>query len=326
MNHKRSKIILACLLFTFSWRSFCFAEQESVQIHGDSSYEKPHLFDCLTKTPGDLKKFGKTTFRKKNIAIISLVVVGTGLLMLMDQRLVDRSKQLGHHLGISQTNYQKTITSIPMGKSKFEIEGPFDSGSALYYIGDGWVEVLLAGGLVTYGLSKSDNRALQTASQIAEAVLAAGIVAQGFKHVTGRASPFTNKSSGDTWRFFPNQKRYAAHVSTYDAFPSGHLTASMATLTVLAENYPEHTWIRPVGYSLFGLLGFQMMNNGVHWASDYPLSLALGYSFGKIAAKGGRKKIGQESSLKIYPMVLPGGGGIQTMYRFGRNQERQRKT
>jgi len=31
-------------------------------------------------------------------------------------------------------------------------------------------------------------------------------------------------------------------------------------------------------------LGFGMVNNGVHWASDYPLGIGLGYVFGKGAA------------------------------------------
>jgi hypothetical protein len=53
---------------------------------------------------------------------------------------------------------------------------------------------------------------------------------------------------------------------------------------VIAENYPETTWIRPVGYVLSGLVGVGMVNRGIHWYSDYPLGLAIGYAFGMIAA------------------------------------------
>ncbi len=35
------------------------------------------------------------------------------------------------------------------------------------------------------------------------------------------------------------------------------------------------------------LIGFAMVNNGVHWISDYPLAIALGYTYGKIATSRG---------------------------------------
>jgi hypothetical protein len=46
---------------------------------------------------------------------------------------------------------------------------------------------------------------------------------------------------------------------------------------ILAENYPEYKWIRPIGYSFAGILMFEMMATKVHWAGDYPLALFLGY-------------------------------------------------
>ena len=51
----------------------------------------------------------------------------------------------------------------------------------------------------------------------------------------------------------------------------------MSTITILAKNYPEKKYILPVGYSLMGLVGFSMINNNVHWASDYPMAIGLGY-------------------------------------------------
>ena len=86
----------------------------------------------------------------------------------------------------------------------------------------------------------------------------------------------------------------------------------MSTVTVIANNYPEYTFVRPVGYSLMGVLGYQMLNNGVHWASDYPLAIALGYGFGKIAVRKGRKSSDQ-ASIRLYPILLPGGGGVSAI-------------
>ena len=74
-------------------------------------------------------------------------------------------------------------------------------------------------------------------------------------------------------------------------FPSGHLATAMATITILAGNYPDNKYIKPVGYSLMGLLGYAMLNNGVHWISDYPLAIAIGYTCGKIVSSRGHQVI-----------------------------------
>ena len=78
----------------------------------------------------------------------------------------------------------------------------------------------------------------------------------------------------------------------------------MSTFIVITENYPEYPIIKPIGYSLMTLLCLQMMNNGTHWASDYPLSIAMGYYLGKIAVNNGREYIKETSTLnyKIEPI------------------------
>jgi hypothetical protein len=58
----------------------------------------------------------------------------------------------------------------------------------------------------------------------------------------------------------------------------------------LANDYPEVKWIRPVGYALTGLTSWALMNNKVHWASDFPLGLAVGYLSGKIVTQRHKKE------------------------------------
>lgn len=247
----------------------------------------------------------------------------TTILFLGDQRIVDNAKQIGKQLGISRTNYQQTFATIkaPGAKKGLELEGPFDSGSALYFIGDGTIDLSLAAGFLGYGLIKSDNRSLQTSSQIVEALIAGGLALQVIKRSTGRGSPFTTQAHGGTWHMFPNQFEFNRRVASYDAFPSGHLYATMATLTVIADNYPEYTYIRPVGYTLMTALGFQMLNNGVHWASDYPLALAMGYAFGHMAVEKGRKK--KNASLEFHPVVFNSGAGILATFRFASGKKKE---
>ncbi len=71
---------------------------------------------------------------------------------------------------------------------------------------------------------------LQTASQIAQGMVACGITTQVLKHITGRETPSRATQDGGIWRFFPNQKDYHEKVPKYDAFPSGHLATAMMTL------------------------------------------------------------------------------------------------
>ena len=55
-----------------------------------------------------------------------------------------------------------------------------------------------------------------------------------------------------------------------------------------------------------------MVNIGIHWYSDYPLGLALGYTFGMIAAHPEGYDVanfGKDDShaLSVQPTLIPGG-------------------
>jgi hypothetical protein len=250
-------------------------------------FTRPKSFSFVTNFPRDYKTYFTTAFRKRNWFKIGLVAAGTGLLLAYDQPLVDGAQRLAKRWGIPSDTRQKAIAHV----GKFPVYVPASTGSLLYYIGDGTTHFLIAGSFMTYGFIAKDNRALQTASQLAEGMLTVGTLVQVLKHVTGHETPATATVPAGRWRPFPNQADYLRHVPKYDAYPSGHLATAMMCVTVISRNYPEHTYIRPLGYSLMTVLAFQMMNNGVHWASDYPLALALGYSFGKIIQSRGHSVI-----------------------------------
>ena len=278
----------------------------------DYGFTRPKSFSFVTNFPRDMGIYFNTAFRKRNWFKIGLVVASTGLLLATDQPLVDGAQHLAKHWGIPSDTRQKAIAHI----GKFPIFVPASTGSLLYYIGDGTTHFLIAGSFMTYGFIAKDNRALKTASQLAEGMLTVGTLAQVLKHITGHETPATATVPAGRWRPFPNQADYLKHVSKYDAYPSGHLATAMMCVTVISRNYPEHSYIRPLGYSLMTVLAFQMMNNGVHWASDYPLALALGYSFGKIIQSRGHTVIdgktgrivsaetGALKSLDVVPTIL----------------------
>jgi membrane-associated PAP2 superfamily phosphatase len=253
----------------------------------------------FTNIPNDWVRYSRLTFTTEKIpAMVGMTFVTSALVATDDEtwRLSDR-----WYKGSSAT---KRLSDL------FE------------YMGDGRPQFGLAGAFAAYGFLAKDGRALRTASQTVEAILACGTVIQVLKHVTGRESPFVSTRPGGRWDVFPNQIEYHKHVPKYDAFPSGHIATALATVTVVAENYPEWWWARPVGYAIVGLIGISMGNTGIHWYSDYPLGLALGYSFGMLAAHppemGG---IEGETSVRapkvsVLPLLTPSQAGVQVVVAF----------
>jgi hypothetical protein len=287
-------------------------------------YTRPKPFKFAKNVPSDIYLLGKTAFSKKNLPKLGAILAGSALLVLVDQPVSDAAKQFGRYINLDPARESKTLIEFNIGGFHVNaMEIPDNTNSAIYYLGEGWASMLVAGGLYSYGLAANDYRALQTTSQIAESIFALGLTTQFLKRITGRQSPFRamdqNGVPGGDWHPFPNPGKYQKSVSNYDAFPSGHLATAMATITILAGNYPDNKYIKPVGYSLMGLLGYAMLNNGVHWISDYPLAIAIGYTCGKIAVSRGHQmipKIGHDkgASSALMPAYL-GAGNVGLSYR-----------
>jgi hypothetical protein len=288
-------------------------------------YCRPKPFQFARNVPSDIYQMGKTAFSKKGLPKLGLILAGSALLVVVDQPVTDAVQQFGRYIHLDGARKSKTVLEFNLGSFHVNaMELPDNLNSTFYYIGEGWGSLLIAGGLYGYGLVAGDYRALQTTSQIAESIFALGLTTQFLKRITGRQSPFramedANPVPGGDWHPFPNPGKYQKAVSNFDAFPSGHIATAMATLTVLVSNYPDNKYIKPVGYSLLGVLGFAMINNGVHWISDYPLGIAIGYTCGKIVAKRGHVIIPKLSDKKgatstLLPTYL-GYGSIGLSYR-----------
>ena len=302
------------------------------QIYNQYKYKKPESFSYIKMFPHNLKEYSKIIFNKDYLKEFIQLTLLTGVLIYYDVDLIKKTRKLNQdlNLNISYTDEMQVVAE-PLGQP---IRVPSDLGSALYFIGDGWTHLSISMSFYLTGKIKNNNRALQTSNQILQGMASTVFLTQILKHITGRTNPDTSIdwenpgnsvkrwSEGDTnvkdhWDFFPNQIDYHNHVSSYDAFPSGHIAVSMSTLTVIAENYPEYRIIKPIGYTLMTLLGLQMMNNGVHWASDYPLSIAMGYYLGKIAVDNGRKSINSNTqTYKINPYVNSNTFGLNFTYYF----------
>ena len=256
-------------------------------------------YTMFERIPGDWVSGWNLTVRKDNIPTMLAITGLTAFAIATDHPVWDNSK--------------KFYTSSQTSK---------DVSDFFVSLGDGKPQFGLSAALALYGFIEKDNHALLTASQITESVLACGTVIQVLKHITGRESPFVSTRRNGKWQFFPNQIQYHKHVPRYDAYPSGHIATTLATLTVVLENYPEtKPWLRPIGYAIVGSVGVGLSNKGIHWWSDFPLGLYLGYQFGMIASHpeglpGDSKKDGSSQNLSIGPSFTPTGSGISMVYQF----------
>jgi len=277
--------------------SFGFS-QDSSQSDLSAPAERITWYTFIQNIPRDWSQWAQSYFRSDKIGDWAVVAGLTTALFVTDDNTYTPSKHL----------FQSSDRARDW--SNFAAE-----------IGDGTTQFGVAGALAAYGLVFGDQRALRTGSQIVEVVLGSGAVVQVLKHVTGRESPFTRSSPTGIWKFFPDQIQYHKHVPAYDAFPSGHICTSMATVVVVAENYPEEKWIRPVGYLFCAFIGVGMANNGIHWYSDYPLGIFLGYSFGMIASHQEMFKVYSEGkerpvNISVSPTINQHGAGLSLNATF----------
>ncbi|MEO5967434.1 MAG: phosphatase PAP2 family protein [Ferruginibacter sp.] len=253
------------------------------------SYPKPKLFDFITHLPKDAGGIVTTAFKKEAIKPWLIVAGSTAIFLLADEAVMDGVHNFSKAINLSPEEEYNNLISIRIGKEDVRIlKAPKNINTALYQLGQGFPSLLLGAGLLTYGKINNDYRAMSTASQLAESFILMGVGTQIIKRISGRETPGHATVRGGKWRPFPSFSNYQNNTPIYDAFPSGHLATLMSTVTVLTENYPEKRWIKPTGYVITGLVGYAMINTDVHWISDYPLAIALGYLCAKQVAKSNR--------------------------------------
>jgi hypothetical protein len=283
-NMANYKLIIFVLFFIFSGAYSQNLEEniQSFQISETTIYEykKPKLFEVIKYLPKDIIEFGQFTVQKENILWTGLAVGSTAAIIPFDQMLLDNAIEIGEPLGLNTDARYKRLFGV------LELI-PRDLNAGIYFLGNGLTTLIIGGGFYTAGKINNDYRALNTANELVEVLISVGVTTQTLKRITGRQSPtaaIDDGNPGGHWTPFPSFKSYQTNTPNYDAMPSGHIATFMATITVIATNYPEVKWIKPVGYSLMGILAFEMVSSRVHWVSDYPIGLLIGYAIGKNAA------------------------------------------
>lgn len=254
--------------------------------YGAYEYRRPVRLRALREIPATVGGTLALGVQPRALPEWGAAAVSTVALYAADAYLLDKTRMLARHVGLPPNH-----PSINLRFAGMKLPIPSTLGSALYFLGDGTTDLLVAGGFLIHGIRKDDNRARTTASEITSGLVSLGVYTQILKRSFGRQTPNEATEPRGRWRPFPDLGHYNANVPAYDAMPSGHMAAAMSTVEIIALNYPEKKFVRPLGYSLMTVLGFAMVNNGVHWASDYPLALMIGGGVARVTVARGRSQL-----------------------------------
>ncbi|HEX3074232.1 MAG TPA: phosphatase PAP2 family protein [Ignavibacteriales bacterium] len=169
--------------------------------------------------------------------------------------------------------------------------------------GDVYKVGLFTGGLYLTGLISGSDEIRTTARLAAESALLSGLITTSLKYIIGRARPVTNEGN-DSFHWFEIEDRY-------ESLPSGHSTATMAVITVIAGRI-DRWW----AYGLYAIPAVTMMSRiyrDGHWFSDVFAGAAIGTLSG-IAVLNAEESGNKPANTGL--LILPDGYGILLSYRF----------
>jgi len=292
MNIKK---ILQSYIFVLVIPSMLFAQEQE---------EKIDYMKVVTEIPATSWDGLKMSFSKESLPWWGGILASTAVLYHNDEVILRDFQRVGRDIGLG--NEDKTKAALSSGQIDI-IRLPTDVGSFMYFLGDGWMHFGIAGGFLYNGYYNSDNRAYNTGLRLIHGMSVSTIFNQMLKRSFGRESPYVRTEDKGRWRPFPSIPAYQEKTSQYDAMPSGHIMTATLVFTIIRDTYPEYdSYLLPTEITWLTLLGYQMVNNGVHWISDYPLGIGMGYVFAKASMNMGKSKKAEiEDPNKTTWMLLP---------------------
>lgn len=265
--------MMALFIFAYLLSSISYAVEEKCL----------EILDTFRFIPQTSMATLKTSFSKESIGGWSAILASSAVLYYYDEKLYDDARDKGRKWKLGNDDDTGPLLRV----SGYELmRFPTNFSSSLYFLGDGWTHFMIAGSVWSYGKATDQTYEVNTGVILMHGILVGGIFSQALKRSFGRESPNVKTHERGLWRFFPNFNDYNRKTASYDAMPSGHVMTSVLTFTILAQRYPEHQkMIYGIGGVWVSALSFEMMNNGVHWASDFPLAIGMGWVIGRAATQ-----------------------------------------
>ncbi len=146
-----------------------------------------------------------------------------------------------------------------------------------------------------YAMAMGDSKLQRTGLAMGDAVVSALILAQSFKHLTGRARPVEGGNPAEWWHW--TSERFGKNT----AFPSLHATTYSAAATVIGLMY-DAEW---PAYAVCLAMFVGDMNSHHHWVSDMVMGAWLGRVIGEHWVGEYQQKTLSSEHWQISPYVSP---------------------
>jgi membrane-associated phospholipid phosphatase len=164
-----------------------------------------------------------------------------------------------------------------------------------------------AAAFLCVGLIGKDNKAVETGTLAASAMLQGGILVAFLKGMFGRRRPYSFNAV-DRWSgpvgFF---KRFGSgQYGLYDSFPGGHSVTAFSLATVVAMQYRKSVWVPVLAYTTAMGAALSRVTEGRHWLSDCLVGGILGHVIGRLVVLNHRSR----------HHILPGAGGDKGSVSF----------
>ena len=148
-------------------------------------------------------------------------------------------------------------------------------------LGEGWVQATAALGTYAVGRLTKERKVTHIGSDLIRAQLLNGIITRSLKFTVQRERPDGGGHS----------------------FPSGHSSATMTTVSVLASHFGWKVGVP--AYAIAGFIGWARFRDNSHWVSDVVFGSAIGIAVGRTVVSGHAPK-----SWQVVPTATKGGGAI----------------
>jgi membrane-associated phospholipid phosphatase len=174
-------------------------------------------------------------------------------------------------------------------------------------LGNGRYVFPALGALYCYGRFSGNDRASRTALLGVESVIVSWAITGTIKYLSHKHRPIETTADDIPW---DGPSFSSAHVS----FPSGHSTCAFAIATVVASEYGDHAFVRPLSYGAAALTAYSRVHDNAHWPSDIIIGSAIGHFTARaiIGLHGGTADTG----FSLVPTVDQRGPNLSLSYRF----------
>ena len=162
-------------------------------------FEDPKYWDVVTELPESFVMTFEKSFSKEAILPWLAIMSTTAISYKYDEEWLAEVKRWGAANNINSVD--KTETYLEVGNIPI-FRGPSDTGSALYYLGDGWTHFLIAGSFIASGEIFSNNRPLATGLQLIHGMTISTFFNQFLKRASGREAPI-KQTNGATRSLAP---------------------------------------------------------------------------------------------------------------------------